>query len=322
MDAKIAIGVFVLLVMLVLIVRCDQHHAAQIEPTAAGPKVPPKDRQSSAKSGGQPRKESHDMAWTVSRHLIEGELDNTQPGKVSGWLQLAGIQQKVSLDLTGDFDPDIRGSKLHLRGFCPVDDQSADIYMVAFAAHQTGTVSGMNTDCVEWQSTENGRVVLDLRGHEVQLISSPTSSPEAEPSPEAQPTVPANAIPQQQVTTVGTRRDQPRTSHPGHQLMPEEVRKQLPRLYAQESKGGKAIAYVKYFTPDSSWTWLATEFDGDDTLFGLVDGHYRELGYFSLTELLAVRGPLGLPIERDLHWKPTPLEQIAPVLFERQNAAK
>ena len=49
--------------------------------------------------------------------------------------------------------------------------------------------------------------------------------------------------------------------------------------------------------------------------FGLVDGFEKELGYFSLAELEAVRGPLGLPIERDLYWKPKTLEEIAPELF-------
>jgi hypothetical protein len=60
----------------------------------------------------------------------------------------------------------------------------------------------------------------------------------------------------------------------------------------------------------------ATEFDGNDTFFGLVDGLEKELGYFSLSELQSVRGPLGLPIERDLYWRPKTLKEIAPELFE------
>ena len=102
-------------------------------------------------------------------------------------------------------------------------------------------------------------------------------------------------------------------------LLTEEIRKQLPPLYSQESKAGKAIAYVKFFTPDSGWTWWATEFDGEDLFFGLAEGHCRELGYFSLSELESVRGPYGLHIERDLHWKPKTLEEIAPELFPHEN---
>ena len=100
-------------------------------------------------------------------------------------------------------------------------------------------------------------------------------------------------------------------------LLTKEVRKTLPLLYSQESLGGKAVAHVKFFTPDSSWTFWATEFDGEDTFFGLVDGHEKELGYFSLRELTEVRGPMGLPIERDLWWKPKTLEEIAPELFKQ-----
>lgn len=88
------------------------------------------------------------------------------------------------------------------------------------------------------------------------------------------------------------------------QLLTKEIRKQLPPLYSQEAKGEQAIAQVKFFTPDSNWTWYATEFDGQDTFFGLVKGFETELGYFSLSELQASTGPLGLHVERDLYWKP------------------
>jgi len=100
------------------------------------------------------------------------------------------------------------------------------------------------------------------------------------------------------------------------ELLTEEIRRKLPPLYGQEKLGGKAVVHVKYFTPDSSWTWYATEFDGRDMFFGLVDGQHKELGYFSLAELKTARGPLGLAIERDLHWRPIPLDEIAPELFQ------
>jgi hypothetical protein len=47
-----------------------------------------------------------------------------------------------------------------------------------------------------------------------------------------------------------------------------------------------------------------------------VHGHAKELGYFSLSELEGVTGPMGLPIERDLHWQPKTLKDIAPELFD------
>ena len=54
-------------------------------------------------------------------------------------------------------------------------------------------------------------------------------------------------------------------------------------------------AIVKFFTPDSSWTWYASEFDGDDLFYGLVDGFELEYGYFRLSELAGGAGPLGSP---------------------------
>ena len=63
---------------------------------------------------------------------------------------------------------------------------------------------------------------------------------------------------------------------------------------------------LKLFTPDGKATWLLTESDPDDPdrLFGLCDLGLGspEIGYASLAELTALRGLLGLPIERDLHF--------------------
>jgi len=93
-------------------------------------------------------------------------------------------------------------------------------------------------------------------------------------------------------------------------LLTQALLRQLPKLYAQDTKGDDAIAYCKFFTPDAHWTWYATEFDGDDTFFGYVVGDFPELGYFSLSELKQIRGCLGLPVERDRFFRPTPLREL------------
>lgn len=67
---------------------------------------------------------------------------------------------------------------------------------------------------------------------------------------------------------------------------------------------------VKIFTPDSSWTWYAFEFDGNDIFFGLVSGLEVELGYFSLSEFEEIRETLGKPIERDLYFTPITLSEL------------
>ena len=87
-------------------------------------------------------------------------------------------------------------------------------------------------------------------------------------------------------------------------LLTEELRKTLPRLYSQEADPNPVV-HCKFFTPDSNWTWWVTEGepDGDDfRFFGYVRGLEDEWGYFLLSELEAARGPLKLPIERDLHF--------------------
>lgn len=64
---------------------------------------------------------------------------------------------------------------------------------------------------------------------------------------------------------------------------------------------------VKLFTPDGSATWLITEGyeeDGDLRMFGLCDLGSPELGYVMLSEIEDVRGGLGLPVERDLYFRP------------------
>jgi hypothetical protein len=99
-------------------------------------------------------------------------------------------------------------------------------------------------------------------------------------------------------------------------LLTEKIRKQIPPLYSQDGKGGKAVCYLKMFTPDGQFSFYATEYDGKDTFFGLVDGFEKELGYFSLKELQNIRGPLGLAVERDLYFKPKTLEEIAPEFFK------
>lgn len=66
-------------------------------------------------------------------------------------------------------------------------------------------------------------------------------------------------------------------------LLTEEIRKRLPPLYStEETPLEEKIAQVKFFTPDSSWTWYAVEFDGEDIFWGWVQGIEEEFGTFSL----------------------------------------
>jgi hypothetical protein len=82
----------------------------------------------------------------------------------------------------------------------------------------------------------------------------------------------------------------------------------LPPIGSQEGKGDEAIAYVHFFL--DSWDWFAVEYNQKDEFYGLVKGFEEELGYFSLSELQGIKNSMGLGVERDMHFKPTPLSQL------------
>ena len=289
------------------------------------------------------------MAWRPTRYLKEGELDNTVPGEVTGWMRFAGIRERVTLDLEGDFHRDIRGTRIRLKGEGRDDDVEAASYMDSFAAKQTGKVGDItaglpphdygNTPYVEWYADDNGRIVLELDARQIEVIGTPQPYELQRPISRAEQdrnmasflSEVAQAFNTQPVEAQGAHREsggKPTSRRekgspiPGMKLLTEEIRRQLPPLGSQDGKGGKAIVYLKLFTPDSGWTFWATEYDGKDTFFGLVDGMERECGYFSLSELESVRGPFGLPIERDIHWEPKTLEEIAPEMFKPVNAVE
>ncbi len=91
------------------------------------------------------------------------------------------------------------------------------------------------------------------------------------------------------------------------ELLPKEIAGRLPPLYSQEERGDEAIAPVKFFTPWNRVTWYVSEYDPAERLcFGVVVGHEREFGYFSVDELEAIRGPGGLTIERAADHLPQP----------------
>lgn len=70
------------------------------------------------------------------------------------------------------------------------------------------------------------------------------------------------------------------------------------------------VAYVKLFDPTSGWTWYIASYDPTTRIaYGLVHGFEDEYGYINMSELVALRGRFGLPIERDLWWTPQPLSE-------------
>lgn len=131
------------------------------------------------------------MAWRPTRFLIYGELDNTQPGKVSGWLQFAGKEEKVILDLAGDFHRDIRGAKICLYGDATGKESQAKYFMQSFANLQKGKAGDITAGLpphdyvkrpyIEWYSEQNGRVVLEFEPDQIKIIGKPIPFEQCKP---------------------------------------------------------------------------------------------------------------------------------------------
>jgi hypothetical protein len=132
------------------------------------------------------------MAWRPYEYLIEGELDNTIPGKVTGWMRFAGLEERIVFDLEGNFHRDIRGTKIHLFGDGNgEDDEKARKYMQCFSSTQTGKVGDITVGLpprdyvaypyIEWYSDENGRVVLELESDQIKVIGEPIPAIESDP---------------------------------------------------------------------------------------------------------------------------------------------
>ena len=131
------------------------------------------------------------MAWRPTRYLLEGELDNTTTGKVTGWMRFAGMKNKVTFDLKGDFHRDIRGTRIRFAGDGEEEDVEAASYMEGFAEHQRGKVGDITAGLpphdygkapyVEIYSEENGRIVIELEPVQVEVIGTPIPARESYP---------------------------------------------------------------------------------------------------------------------------------------------
>lgn len=294
------------------------------------------------------------MAWRPTSYLQEGELDNSCPNKVTGWMKFAGLKEKVTFKLEGNFHRDIRGAKIYFTGDAYEGDfpEDAEKYMEGFALTQSGKAGDItaglppqdysSTPYLEFYTEQNGRIVIELEPVQVEVIGRPIPAIESDPIDRKQQAenmagflcglAQEMDIPESRAIAIGettavekAKKVVANDKIRGMKLLPNEIRETLPLLYAQDGKGGKAIVYAKMFTSSSSWTWHILEgepvlsesgVEVDFKFYGLVFGLEKEFGYFLLSELEEVRGPMGLPIERDMHWQPKTLAEIAPEMFK------
>lgn len=127
-------------------------------------------------------------------------------------------------------------------------------------------------------------------------------------------------------------------------LMTKEIEKKFKKT-GRRGDNADPIVIAKFFNPSGGGTWYATEMyyvvqqaDGnggvttleieaskmngniggavvDMNFYGYVSifGDFcDEWGYFALSELQSVKGPLGLGIERDLYLDPQPISKVCP----------
>jgi hypothetical protein len=60
------------------------------------------------------------MAWRLHEHVLRGEIDNRTPGRVSGRIWLADVEEPLVLKLNGDCYPDLAGCLLRFENPRPV----------------------------------------------------------------------------------------------------------------------------------------------------------------------------------------------------------
>lgn len=137
------------------------------------------------------------MAWRPIDCLIAGELNNTVPGKVTGWMRFLGITEKIKFDLDGDFHRDIRGASIRFTGPAYGATDDVDLasevakYMEGFALVQIGKVGDITAGLppqdycdhpyIEWYGDDNGRCLIELDSKDIQVIGTPIPAIESDP---------------------------------------------------------------------------------------------------------------------------------------------
>src|SRR5437660_1033049 len=132
------------------------------------------------------------MAWRIEENVVSGEIDNRTPGRVHGKVWLAGRNDPVVLELSGNCHKDLAGCRLAFTNPAPKLDSR-----MTLAANQSGAVGDMTAarkvrvienfdylamkwgqkfpehlaSCLylEWFSHANGRVVIESTDYEIKI---------------------------------------------------------------------------------------------------------------------------------------------------------
>ena len=94
-------------------------------------------------------------------------------------------------------------------------------------------------------------------------------------------------------------------------LLTKPIIKKAQAQYKHSSDLDNQDIVAKFFNPMGSWTWYLMNLDKDeDYAWGIVDGNAVEMGSFSIRELQSIQLPLGLGIERDIHFRSVPASEL------------
>jgi len=112
------------------------------------------------------------MAWRPTENVIEGSLDNTEAGRVTGWLHFANYPHQVDLDLAGDLRGGLRGRRIRI--VLKDRDARPAQYMRGFNARQAGEVDAVEvltdgTLHISWYGP-NGRVCIELPARDYEVL--------------------------------------------------------------------------------------------------------------------------------------------------------
>lgn len=95
-------------------------------------------------------------------------------------------------------------------------------------------------------------------------------------------------------------------SMPLQKLVTVKIAEELKHYPLRSTDGVNASSVLlKFSCNNHKWYVLEAEQaeNGDFKFFGLIDGLERELGYFTLSQLLHIQEQMGIVIERDIHFK-------------------
>ena len=133
------------------------------------------------------------MTLRLGGLVVCGELDNTHPYSVSGWVKLRGQDHPLTLNLTGDAGPGLAGKRIRFEAADrPAREEFVSEEMSETLAWQqvgpTGLMSigpdrfGREAISLEWHS-QNGRVLLDLPHPAIEILPDEDEEEDEPPAP-------------------------------------------------------------------------------------------------------------------------------------------